>query len=123
MADGVGSTDSSDVLDPVARERLASLGARTGKDVVGELTALFLTTVKQRRQDLDDAVERGDVVVARSTAHTIKGSAAAIGAVAVARVCGELEAAVVITRPAIARLLARLDLELERAEAALGRSV
>ena len=90
-----------------------------------EVVELFLADTPARLAALHDAVERGDATAVEREAHTLKGSAANVGALRLAVICEQLQ------RLGRARdlapappLLARLDEEYGWARAALaGRRV
>jgi len=61
-------------------------------DLATELVEIFLEDAPEMSDDISVAVQHGDAAALASAAHAYKGSAAAIGAVAVARAAGALEA-------------------------------
>src|ERR1700724_1753210 len=60
--------------------------------LVKKVTDLFLEDTPRQLTDLRDSAQRGDCARLAKLAHTLKGSAANLGAHEMVRVCGELEA-------------------------------
>lgn len=78
-----------DLLD---LETLAALRAElAGTEVFQELVATFLEGTPARLALLHGAVEREEASTAAEEAHAIKGSAASMGAAAMARLAGQIE--------------------------------
>ncbi|MDA0181263.1 response regulator [Solirubrobacter phytolaccae] len=74
------------------RAFLASLAKDVGgEDVVAEIVDLFLSDIDARVDGLREATADGDFGTVRGAAHQLKGSAANIGAVAVANAAAEVE--------------------------------
>lgn len=59
--------------------------------LVKRLTDIFLQDTARRLTDLRDSVQQGDSERLRKLAHTLKGSAANLGAREIVRICAELE--------------------------------
>ncbi|MCE9554146.1 MAG: Hpt domain-containing protein [Planctomycetes bacterium] len=74
-------------------DRHATL-ARLAQDesLFGELVVFFLDDHGEIIASLTDAISRADASAVERTAHSLKGMAANLGAVAVAQAAGELEA-------------------------------
>jgi two-component system sensor histidine kinase/response regulator len=71
------------VLDAAAIGRLRHLAeavAQPGEDLIGQLVGIFVEDSRTRFAELAAAWRRGDSAVACRAAHTIKGSAANLGA-------------------------------------------
>lgn len=71
------------VLDAAAIARLRHLAetvAQPGEDLIGQLVGIFVNDSRTRFAELAAAWRRGDSAVACRAAHTIKGSAANLGA-------------------------------------------
>ncbi len=113
-------THESPVLDPAAIERLRALAvavARPGEDICGHLTTLFTEDSAARLVSLREAWAAGRTADAARAAHTIKGSAANVGAVRVVEAALAVEAA---TAGSVDDgLVQRLSDELERSWVAL----
>lgn len=67
--------------------------ARLGGDVqlLGDLYAAFSADVPNKLEKLDNALAQGDLSEARKLAHSLKGAAAAIGAIQVRALAERLE--------------------------------
>jgi len=61
------------------------------EELLDELTDLFLGDVEDRLEAIDRALRDGDAFALRSSAHTLKGAAATVGAVAVTARALEVE--------------------------------
>jgi len=61
------------------------------EDMVREILALFQQDTAERLRGLNLAVSNGDRVALRKQAHTLKGAALQVGAVALSRIFVELE--------------------------------
>jgi HPt (histidine-containing phosphotransfer) domain-containing protein len=86
------SAGASEAVDP---ETLAILRAMDGGDAPGffdELVGLFLTDLAGRLAAIEDAVSRADAGAVRAASHSLRGSAANLGARPLAALCGRLEA-------------------------------
>ncbi|MGQ0520837.1 MAG: response regulator [Actinomycetota bacterium] len=118
VVDTVAKESAGGEFDEPALQQLYDLDG-TG-EALGDLVSLFIRDAPARVDALEDAVERGDVEAIRSLAHTVKGSAATLGALTLARIAGELEhaarrgtrpdaAALAALRTALADAVARLE--------------
>lgn len=76
----------------IEREQLEGLIAAAGPDATGQIIAAFVRSTESLLSDLRQQAADGDFRAARCTAHAIKGSAANMGAVELARAAGGLEA-------------------------------
>ncbi len=80
-----------DVVDPAALDGLRGLEDAGAAGLVKKVTDLFLQDTPQQLTDLRDSVESGDSVRLAKVAHTLKGSAANLGAREMVRICTELQ--------------------------------
>lgn len=107
-------------LDPVALGRLRELDPDGRHGIVDRVLATFDTSLArmlvQLQSELDQPQPDGEVV--RSVAHTLKASAAAVGALSLAGACAEVEAA--LRDGSCPDLPAALRRLLAEGEAALG---
>ena len=115
----VGTTEAT-VID---RAVLRALARDVGDDaIVEEICDIFLTETGPRLREIERAVHDRDADVLRVSAHTLKGSASNVGAIAVASAAAELER---LARGSelgeLQAPLARLADALELTRAALGR--
>ncbi|HSF44122.1 MAG TPA: response regulator [Thermoanaerobaculia bacterium] len=109
------------VLDRSCLESLRRLEAATGRKIVAEVVAHYLTESPRRLARMREALASGDAAALRFVAHSLKGSSAQIGAVTVAEKCQEIEhRAAGGTLEGTGELLDDLDRELGRVAAALG---
>lgn len=112
--------DDSD--DPIDRSRLESLQSLSDErtDIVAKLVGIFVEDATPRLAGLRRALVAKDAGRLREVAHSLKGSAANLGATALVKACERLEAAVSsgVGRDAPAAL-DRVEAEEERARAAL----
>jgi len=129
-ADGIDGADAGARLGPPdAAEQESSIRARFAdiagpdpradeKELLAEMVGAFVRTAPETLAALRDAVHTGDAGAVAERAHKLKGSAANIGAGALADVCASFEemaavGALVATTehdPALARAAAELDL-------------
>ena len=79
-------------FDPSSLDRLAALGAATGRDVVQPVVERFLTEAPRRLAEMRQALAKGDGATLVFAAHSLKGSSAQLGALLLAELCGEIEA-------------------------------
>jgi HPt (histidine-containing phosphotransfer) domain-containing protein len=100
---------------PDVLQELAFSGKR---DLVAELLLLFQSDTESRLAELRTAAASGDRRRVRTQAHSLKGSAAQVGAVALADSCRELE----LTAETRADLLPLLE-EIEERFAMVSRSI
>lgn len=80
-------------LDSQTLRSLRELGGETPDLLIAELFALFRSTLDSQVQALRQSVAVVSTEVVAAAAHTIKGSAASIGALEVASICARMETA------------------------------
>ena len=80
-----------DGLESNVVERLSVLADQAGEDVVIELSRLFAEDTPERISAMRAAVDDGDPGALHLAAHSLKGSAANMGATAFADLCEQLE--------------------------------
>lgn len=78
-------------LDAVALARLRELDPDGSHDVLRRVFKAFATSLARMLEQLPDAGTRGDAAVVASITHTLKSSAASVGASELASICGEIE--------------------------------
>ena len=83
---------SDAVLDQAMLGRLRELGAPGDSSFFREILGLFLADAPRRMAGLGDALEAGHAAEAGRLAHSLKGSAANLGARRLAELCADLEA-------------------------------
>jgi HPt (histidine-containing phosphotransfer) domain-containing protein len=78
------------LVDDEALGRIRAIG---GDSLVEQMVELFMVDVPARMERLRCAVVAGDRTAVARVAHSIRGSAATLGALTLARLCTELELA------------------------------
>jgi HPt (histidine-containing phosphotransfer) domain-containing protein len=108
------STDGApEEFEPAALERLIWFG---GRKLLDSMVEMFFTHGPQRLTTGREAVERGDAAAAKLAFHSLKSSAAQLGAAELGRLSAEAEELARAERlDALAPLLPRLDAAYERA--------
>lgn len=91
-AETPGVTLPDQVVDEETLDSYRVLQDDGQPDVVTELIDVFLEDLPSRVESLGSAVHRAEPDELRAAAHALKGSAASIGAVRLAALCGALEA-------------------------------
>lgn len=81
-------------LDPAALSRLQALDPDGRMGVVARVLSTFQTSLQRMQAQLEAELVQPQPEVVRSIAHQIKSSAAAVGALPLAQVCAEVEAAI-----------------------------
>lgn len=81
----------STVIDPAAIENLRALNPGDNDEFLREITGIFLEDTPQRIAELDTSLVAGDVAKFTRAAHSIKGSSANLGAMALRAVAEKLE--------------------------------
>jgi HPt (histidine-containing phosphotransfer) domain-containing protein len=110
----IGASAESSV-DPLDTDRIAQIRSIGRDGLLEEMIGLFLGETPDRIAEIRRAAEDGDDHALRTAAHTLKGSALALGAGAVASVCQELESMGEAGRlHDTGTAIDRLDAELER---------
>ena len=110
------------VLDPATVDQLRMLAETASPDLLHKLEASFARDTPVRLQALRTAVEAGDAEALTFNVHTLKGSAANLGAIRMVATCQALED--LPARPdraALERLLSALEGQAADAQAALTR--
>jgi HPt (histidine-containing phosphotransfer) domain-containing protein len=112
--------DHESVLDLETIATLKALGGSDEPDLFVELVDLFVTDAKTHIAQLQRAVEQHDLRLLERSAHTLKSSCANVGAMAMSKLCFELEQ---LGRAAklegAAQLVARTAEQYERVQVAL----
>jgi len=83
----------SHLLAAAILARLQELDKRSGGQLISELVGLFLSQGQGRFDELQRAVDTSDLSAAATAAHSLRGSAGALGARALTEQCGQIEAA------------------------------
>jgi HPt (histidine-containing phosphotransfer) domain-containing protein len=84
---------TDEAVDPVVLDSLRRLGERSGRDVFGELSRLFLTTAAAHVATAVQLLAADDFDELAKVAHGLKGSSSVIGGRRVAAAASALEAA------------------------------
>jgi len=79
------------VIDPQAIENLRSLNPGDNDEFLREITGIFLEDTPLRIAELGQSLVAGDVAKFTRAAHSIKGSSANLGAMALRTVAEKLE--------------------------------
>ena len=82
------------VLDADALERLRELDPSGKSRLLDRVLRAFESSASRLARQFSEAREAGDLAAIRHVVHTLKSSSASIGALALARVCGEIETAI-----------------------------
>jgi HPt (histidine-containing phosphotransfer) domain-containing protein len=112
-------------IDPAVLGKLRRMQSAGGPDVVVEVIDLFLGMAPGRLDALRTAAEAGDAAELGRLAHTLKGSAAQVGAMGLWRLCLRIEEIAAVAREPggelgnPASLLRLLAAEMERVRVAL----
>jgi histidine phosphotransfer protein HptB len=108
------------VIDPQAIENLRALNPDDNDEFLREIAGIFLEDTPQRIAELDDSLAAGDVTKFMRAAHSIKGSSANLGAMALRAVAEKLEHESRTQGLAqVSEFLAQLKVEFARAQAEL----
>jgi HPt (histidine-containing phosphotransfer) domain-containing protein len=95
------------VLDGEALERLRELDPAGSSRLLERVLRAFQSSAGRLSVQFADARSKGDMQGIRHVVHTLKSSSASIGALALARLCAEIETS--IRTDAVASLPGRLD--------------
>jgi HPt (histidine-containing phosphotransfer) domain-containing protein len=79
------------VIDSESIENLRSLNPGDGDEFLKEIIAIYLEDTPQRIAELEQSLAGGDTPRFTRAAHSVKGSSANLGAMAVRRVAEQLE--------------------------------
>lgn len=110
------------LLDSAALERLRALDPDGGNRLLGRVLGAFHGSLAKLLPRLREAGRAGDTAGIRYVAHTLKSSAASVGALRLSRLCAELERALrVEAADQVDALLDELIGEAERLRDALAR--
>lgn len=88
---GAGGALPPDVLDAVALGRLRELDPGDKSGLIVRVLRAFDGSARRLGTQLVDARVKGDLAAIRHVVHTLKSSSASIGALAVSRLCLEIE--------------------------------
>ena len=110
------------VLDPAIVEQLLALAHAGNAGLLDRLQASFARDTPARLQALRDALAAGDADAVVFNTHTLKGSAANLGAVQVVELCRQIESLPASAAAgSVEPLLAELERGAARAQAELTR--
>jgi HPt (histidine-containing phosphotransfer) domain-containing protein len=98
---------SATLLDADALDRLRELDPTGKSRLMERVLRAFHSSASRLRQQFGEARTSGDMEGIRHVVHTLKSSSASIGALALARLCAEIEGS--IRAEAFAALPDRLD--------------
>jgi len=101
------SEGAATVLDAAALQRLRELDPDGRSRLLQRVLRAFETSATRLGEQFRDSRERGDMAGIRHVVHTLKSSSASIGALALARICAEIE--ISIRSNTVAGLPERLD--------------
>jgi CheY-like chemotaxis protein/HPt (histidine-containing phosphotransfer) domain-containing protein len=111
-------------LDPARLELLRGLGPMDGTGVLADAARAFRSEIPTSLAALDLAITQRDDGALKSAAHKLKGGAANIGAAGAAALCAQLEKLPPADLEGRNReLIARLETELAKVDAALDRAL
>jgi len=79
------------VIDPAAIESLRELNPGDDDEFLREIVGIFFEDTPRRLAELDQSFAAGNVPVFTRAAHSIKGSAGNVGAMALREIAGVLE--------------------------------
>jgi HPt (histidine-containing phosphotransfer) domain-containing protein len=113
-------TDHRELLDPAVVEELLGGGV---PGLLGELVAVFSEDAPRHVACLREALGRQDTAEVARVAHTLKGSAATLGARLMSATCAELESASRAGHTDLGPLMARLEQQTGDVLEALARLV
>lgn len=106
-------SDDSNAKHLETEETLARLGG--DRELLGELYAAFAEDVPGKYDDLAAAVQAGDTSAIMKRAHSLKGSAAAVGATECRNLAVQLEArAEASDQEALQQLMQQLKTEMDQ---------
>lgn len=110
------------VLDEQALAGLRTLDPGGQAQLLRRVFLTYLESQAKLRRQLDDAQRRAEPAAMRLAAHTLKSSSASIGALALSRLCAEVERAIRDERVGDVRhLLESLGAEADRVDAEVRR--
>jgi CheY-like chemotaxis protein/HPt (histidine-containing phosphotransfer) domain-containing protein len=118
---GNGSSPERDPpTEAVNSAALQALRDDVGDDTVSRLIDIYLSHLPARTRAIRNALDGGDPGGLRLAAHTLKSASAVLGATALARLCGQVEAAAREGRTdGLAGWVAQIEAGSERVRAAL----
>ena len=120
VGDGASSEQRAPALDAEVLRSLRELQGDGAYDLVADLAAIFLADAPTQIAAMRAAISTGSAVELRLAAHTLKGSAATLGAAQLAALCTVIEVlGHAGTVAGTAERLAAVDQELERVRGAL----
>jgi len=112
------------VIDPQAIENLRSLNPDDNDEFLREIAGIFLEDTPLRIAELDQSFAAGDLGKFTRAAHSIKGSSANLGAMALRAVAEQLEhQSRTDGMAASAPLVASIKSEFERAKTELNKLI
>ena len=114
------ATSFAGVLDPAIVDQLRMLARSGSAELLDRLATSFARDTPARVAALRTAIASADREAIAFNAHTLKGSAANLGAIAIVAVCQELESALELAPPdRLLQLLSGLEQAADEAQAAL----
>jgi CheY-like chemotaxis protein/HPt (histidine-containing phosphotransfer) domain-containing protein len=113
--------DGSPPLDALALQRLRDLDPTGQNRLVERVLQAFETSIDRMSVNLDEALTLKDLQVVRHVTHTLKSSAASVGALGLSRLCADTEALVRQGQPVpdLAERVSAIQSEMRRVRGAL----
>ena len=81
------------VLDPETLTRLREINERAGGEMISEIVGMFVTDTPARIATIGRGADSGDLASVAFAAHSLSGSCGVLGALPLAKLCGQLEVA------------------------------
>lgn len=114
----------SSVIDPLAIENLRALNPGDNDEFLREIAGIFLEDTPQRIAELEQSLAAADIAKFTRAAHSIKGSSANLGAMALRTTAEKLEHhARTQGLEGVTSLLAEIKTEFARAHAELTKLI
>ncbi|MDP3068830.1 MAG: Hpt domain-containing protein [Opitutaceae bacterium] len=118
------AVQNSLVIDPSAIAELRALNPDDGDEFLRDIVGIYLEDTPVRIAELEDCLALGDITSFTRAAHSIKGSSANVGAVALRAVAEQLEHhSHMHGLTDVAGLIAKIKVEFARAQAELNSIV
>jgi len=109
------------VIDPQTVENLRQLNPGDNDEFLREIVGIYLEDTPRRIAELEESLQSGDQPKFTRAAHSVKGSSANVGAMAVRAIAEQIEHKSKQSLPEAAAMLPALQSEFARVQAEFAR--
>jgi len=119
----LSSISGPPVVDPQALENIRALQREGAPDLLTRVIQAYLSETPKFLQNLQQAINQGDIQVVQRMTHTLKSSSANLGALGVANLARKLEETVLSSPEEARKILDELSREYDKCQEVLAQEL